>query len=583
MRLTSTLPSAVRARASLAARLVALGLLASAPSAQFVNGDFETGDFTGWTLEYGQFPCALPTTWSTTLPAGHPPAAMHTTSSPLQPGQTLAVAPFEGTYMARINDIDGGKHATRISQAVALTSADIALGNVQVQWGAMLVNPAGHGGGCQPLFSIDVLVNGVTVETFSADGSAAATAGSGWVAAGADGGTLWHTTGQFCTDVTPYQAGDLVEVRMTATDCGAGAHGGFAYLDDVRFGACHGTECMEVAEVDTHCGDGGEVFHTFTITNNSGVDASWLLIPDPGGGVTISPNVILLDPVVSGSGGTATVTVTVSGAPPGELCIDMALQDAMFSDCCSTDTLHCFDVPDCSPCGDVLSVNAHCTGIDDDFLLTFTFENTSSFPKHKAFLIPPAGTGITAFDDDFDLVALTGSAVDPTETATLSSIISGATPGDEVCFTVVIHDDDLDDCCSFEVCVTAPMCSPGPLVTVDVGHSGPGDTDLDLTGNPIGTGGQVISHVYEAPASVPAWTVVGFQNLPIPLFGGTLVPSDAAIVLLGFTDAEGELEVSFHTASLPPGFTVYLQAVVLDIAEPGAFGFSNGLEVRKLF
>ncbi len=569
-------------RASAAAPLLALGLLASAPSAQFINGDFETGDFTGWTLEYGQFPCALPTTWSTTLPAGHPAALAMTAATPLEPGQTLDVDPYEGSFMARINNIGGGKHATRLSQSVVLTPADIALGNVQVEWGAMLVNPAGHGGGCQPLFLIDVLVNSLTVDTFTADGTAASVPGSGWVGAGDAGGTLWYKNGTFCTDITSYQPGSLVEVQMTVADCGAGAHGGFAFLDDVRFGNCAGTECMRVDEVDTHCGEGDEVWHTFTITNNSGTDASWLLIPDPGGGIDVEPNVFNLTPPVSGAGGTETLNIVITGAPPGELCLDMVLQDAGFQDCCSTDTLHCFDIPDCRPCGELLGVNTHCTGIDDDFILTFTFENTSSLPKHQAFLIPPAGSGITAFDDNFDLVAITGSPVDPTETATLSTTITGATPGEEICFTMVIHDDDLDDCCSFEVCVTAPQCGNGPIITIDIGASGPGDTDVAVIGDPIGAAGEVIVHVYEAPPSLPALTVFGVANQPFPIFGGTLVPSDALVLLLGATDTEGELDLPLNVSPLPAGIAFIVQVLINDPEELQNFEFSNAMEIRKV-
>jgi hypothetical protein len=212
--------------------LVAALALTSPAYALFTNGGFEAGNFSGWTLEYGNVisNTAAPV-WGVT-PYGTVLPATITAASPNLAGQTLHVNPYNGTYMARINDTIGDYHATRIYQTDTLTAADIG-DTVYVNWGAMLVDPQ-HPVIDQPFFSITVRQNGAIVDSFSANASQAANPVNGWTNAGNYGGVLWYKADQYQYDLTgSWAIGDTITVDMFVTDCGQGAHGGFAFLDGI--------------------------------------------------------------------------------------------------------------------------------------------------------------------------------------------------------------------------------------------------------------------------------------------------------------------------------------------------------------
>ena len=83
-------------------------------------------------------------------------------------------------------------------------------------------------------------------------------------------------------------------------------------------------------------------------------------------------------------------------------------------------------------------------------------------------------------------------------------------------------------------------------------------------------------------AKTSAAVFVGLQNLSLPIFGGTLIPYGSPLIIVpGTTDADGALDLPFNIAGSSM-VTLYLQALVLDLAQPQLVGFSNGLEVRIL-
>lgn len=218
--------------------LIASVILASGTPAfaLFTNGGFEDGDFNGWTLVYGNVTNNTHNpVWGST-PYGTVAPQVITAATPLPSGQTIDVNPYNGTYMAKINDIGGNYHATRISQTATIAAADIG-DTLYVNWGAMLVNPAYHPSYDQPYFSIQVLKNGVAVDSFAADGSNAGSPGSGWTQAGYQPGwssdLLYYRTGQYTYNLTGFAIDDLITIDMFVTDCGQSAHGGYAFLDGI--------------------------------------------------------------------------------------------------------------------------------------------------------------------------------------------------------------------------------------------------------------------------------------------------------------------------------------------------------------
>jgi hypothetical protein len=213
------------------ASIILVGLLSTPAFALFTNGGFEDGTFNGWTLDAGYRDSSNDTkniNWG----QGYTPiAGVITAATPNQYGQTLHVNPYNGTYMARINDIDGNYHATKLWQEDAITQTDLDKGGkLYVNWGAMLIEPVNaHPSGAQPYFGIAVYKDGVAMNSFSADALQTA----GWADAGDNGGTLWYKSGQYIYDISSFSVGDKIKVELFASDCGWGGHGGFAYLDGI--------------------------------------------------------------------------------------------------------------------------------------------------------------------------------------------------------------------------------------------------------------------------------------------------------------------------------------------------------------
>ena len=199
----------------------------------FVNGGFETGNFNGWTLEYGNVinNTASPVWGTNPYSYGNVTPTIVTASTyPTAGQQTLDVNPYNGIYMAQINDRVGNWHATRISQTGTLLAEHIG-DTVYVNWGAVLENP-NHPTIDQPVFSIQILKNGSIIDSFFANATNAAStwtlAGTGW-----GGDPLYYKAGQYTYDLSGWAVGDEITVSMWVTDCGQGGHGGYAFLDGI--------------------------------------------------------------------------------------------------------------------------------------------------------------------------------------------------------------------------------------------------------------------------------------------------------------------------------------------------------------
>jgi len=223
--------------------LAAVMFLSASPAfALFLNGDFETGDLSGWTITYGYNPgYGDPIVWGVGAnPYGNVTPGVWTASDTF-PGQDAGfdLNPYNGTYSARLNNLEGLYHVTKISQTDAITQADIDAGAIAyVNWGALLVEPSNvHDVGSQPFFGIDVIVGGSTVGSFFAD--ALTKQGGGWTDAGNDvlggpsGGDIWYKSGTYSVNLASYSEGTNVTVEMYVADCGWGGHGSMALLDGI--------------------------------------------------------------------------------------------------------------------------------------------------------------------------------------------------------------------------------------------------------------------------------------------------------------------------------------------------------------
>ncbi len=220
-----------------------LVVLMSTPAfALFTNGGFETGDYTGWTVTYGRVDTSGATpanpNWSS-YRADQPLATIISAATFPDAYQTLDVNPYNDTYMAKINNIVGNYHVTKLSQSDTLTAADLTE-TVYVNWGTMLVDP-NHSDAQNPYFSIRVLINGSIVNEFHANANETNVGGipiNGWVLAGDDnasgsGSKLYYKNGTYSYNLAGYSAGDSIAIEMFVSDCDLGGHGAYAFLDGV--------------------------------------------------------------------------------------------------------------------------------------------------------------------------------------------------------------------------------------------------------------------------------------------------------------------------------------------------------------
>ena len=191
--------------------------------ALFTNGGFEDGTFNGWTVNSTNFYDP----WYGTVPS-----AVISATTPMLDGQTVDVNPYYGTYMARLQNLEGYYHQTTISQTDVITAADDPTQSLYVRWGALLVEPSNlHDTGSQPMFDISVLKNGLALTTFHAD--ALTKQGGGWANYGYSDGTAWYKSDIWTYSLANFNIGDQITVSMTVKDCGWGGHGGSAFLDGI--------------------------------------------------------------------------------------------------------------------------------------------------------------------------------------------------------------------------------------------------------------------------------------------------------------------------------------------------------------
>jgi hypothetical protein len=195
---------------------------------------------------------------------------------------------------------------------------------------------------------------------------------------------------------------------------------------------------------------------TMDITNNSGVTAAYVLLPNP----ETQPNIIpLVPPLPSGTGEVRTITFQLCGLAPGTThCFNVMLADADVEECCAIEV--CVDLPDC----DCLQFSQLTVLCDPAGNLTVNFQLTNLTPdviEHVfifAPLPPDPNAGITVTPDYFDF---TGSPIPPFTTTSVGPItITGAVPGTTLCLLVSGHNADLIECCAEELCFVVPDCDP---------------------------------------------------------------------------------------------------------------------------
>ncbi|MEM7307642.1 MAG: hypothetical protein AAF682_13270 [Planctomycetota bacterium] len=127
-----------------------------------------------------------------------------------------------------------------------------------------------------------------------------------------------------------------------------------------------------------------------------------------------------------------------------------------------------------------------------------------------------------------------------------------------------------------------PRELPGEVCQPDLGFGGPGGSLLEVCGGDLSSGTTAAVTLSGAAPSAPLWLLVSFSQNPTSLYGGTVVPFPATLVLADTTGADGNWTAPDPVVGGGGPLTLFLQAAYLDDGFPEGVGFSNAVQVEVL-
>ncbi|MEO8356273.1 MAG: hypothetical protein ABI621_10180 [Chloroflexota bacterium] len=431
-------------------------LTATAVFALFTNGDFETGDFTGWTKsafinqEFDDPPGAGGTDLSAIV--GGPAAAPLSLSDPNTAGNLKY--PAAGHYSARVNselsNNDGGygRNASTISQTVSavLDPSDSQV-HVRFNYAAVMAQPNDdqHEEDELPYFRIMAVNtsngNDVLFDFYSFVGEP----GRNWLdgAAFEDEGERWQYIDWTSVDLAsseahPVEAGDIIILEITASGCSQGGHPGYIYIDeitDLPDGSPTGLSIQAAGPANANAGS--TVTYTYTFSNDTGNPLDLTIVSSPPTHVTFTT----LSDTVHCSG-TAPVTCNFNGIATG-------------SSGSVTIT------------GDIALAAAGTTLVHDNYTISATGFPAVSGPPMITTVLPAGSATLT-------LAASGAATVKPGDqyTYTLNYTTDMAVSDAQASLTLPVHTTFAS---SDESCTVA-----GGVVTCDLGALSAGDGSFDV-------------------------------------------------------------------------------------------------------
>ncbi|CAB5698596.1 IPTL-CTERM protein sorting domain [Delftia tsuruhatensis] len=293
-------------------------LASSLAQAAFVNGDFETGDLSGWTQEGKNNNGTTPSTPTSLADlrlvssSSKPPLATVISGAeaslpdPLRAsGSSDLLLPLRGSNTARINLSDThissygnppftGQQSTAstLSQEVTLTANDIdADGKIHIRFTIVpVLNDApGHTPAERPYYAIaltktyDALTSStVSTEVFFRY-HYAQQPGVNWKSFTDASGEIHRFTNPQAYDVAPgnhiFRVGDKVRLDAIAAGCSPGAHSGHLYLDNVvTTGSSSGVWISATGPASAPRADSTEITYTYTYKNNGNAPVSNVVV-----------------------------------------------------------------------------------------------------------------------------------------------------------------------------------------------------------------------------------------------------------------------------------------------------------------
>jgi hypothetical protein len=211
--------------------------------------------------------------------------------------------------------------------------------------------------------------------------------------------------------------------------------------------ACDDSRCsnVDIGQIKCNPSTGGFTV-TAVVPNNTGAPVQYVTVtPPPGAAYSVSPNVVAQ---TINTGGSAAVTVTVSGATAGQpVCLEYSLQDAAGHACCVV--RRCITPPDCA-CMKIVQTQLGCDPGPDEYLYSFNLTNASGATIQQLIAIPSVGS-VTP--------QLVATNIPPGATVPITLHLDGLTAGQQVCIVLQSLRDDATvagQCCTVRVCFTPP-------------------------------------------------------------------------------------------------------------------------------
>jgi hypothetical protein len=314
------------------------------------NGNFETGDFTGWTkstfLNHGFNTPATGGSDFTSIVGG--PAVAPLSLSDANTGGNLKF-PAYGHYSAKVNNelsydttpasLPGhvAKNGNTISQNVtAVLDPTDGQEHIRFTYAAVMVNPVAnpHTADEKPYFRVQVINTSKSNDVVYDFSSYVGEPGKNW-----QNGIAFETSGDFwqyldwtfvdlvSSVAHPVSAGDVLTINITAAGCSLGGHPGYVYVDEITDGDITGP-IIEATGPATGVA-GGAITYTYHYKNGSVASANLTIAITPPTNVTfdtlgdavhcsgLAPVACTFNGVAANGSGSFTVSGTIASAAAG--------------------------------------------------------------------------------------------------------------------------------------------------------------------------------------------------------------------------------------------------------------------------
>ena len=381
--------------------------------------------------------------------------------------KTVAPVPTSNSASLRLGNRCPAFGGERISKTFTVVAGQTTL---QFWYALVFQNPAGHLPPVQPGFGA-YLFNGSTQVPNRIDLDPTTAGYQNFVVASATnpffaskpGSTVVVYRDWTCltVDLSGLE-GQTLTLVLVNRDCGAGAHWGYSYVDSFCLGCAgnptgdttfnqgksdcvKGSICFDYTVPKLPNGTTGTVNLTLELYQNGALVTTLTSGPLTTNGTYCFTNFLSsLNASVGGFDWKMTANFTITGATISPIVIGQTGEGSVAgknNDCTITP-------PGCAQ----VTGEARCLP-GGGYSYTFNVTNSTGSDMSQILLTPLPGSTFTLSPQLFNL----SSPLHNGQSTTLTTTISGAKPGDKVCFFISLLSDK-DACCNKQVCLTMPQC-----------------------------------------------------------------------------------------------------------------------------